>query len=249
VTLVLPAKDEEQGIGPTLRSLPLSTLEAMGFRTEVVVLDGASRDRTAAIARARGAEVITEPARGKGYALRSAVGRFRGDYVVMIDADSTYAPDAIPLVVEALAWGEADVVMGSRRRGQIAPGAMSPINRLGNRLLSLAASVLYLHPCSDLCTGLWGFRSDVLRALPLRARGFELEAELFALSVRSGLAVTEVPVDYLPRRGETKLGKVLDGVRIGLCLVRTRVALRRVARLRTRTGRIEHPMAGTWGSP
>lgn len=224
VTLVIPAKDEEDGIGDTLRGLPLATLEAQGFGREVLVLDGRSRDRTREIARAWGAQVFVQSRPGKGNAVREARGRMRGDYIVMLDADATYAIDAIPVVLEVLASGEADVVMGSRFRGWAEPGAMPAMNRVGNALLSAAASVLFLRPCTDVCTGLWGFRGPVLRSLPLRAEGFDLEVELFGLCVRQGLRVREVPVDYLARRGATKLRPLQDGLSIGRGMLRARFA-------------------------
>lgn len=224
VTLVLPAKDEEAGIGATLRALPLATLAAQGFATEVLVLDGQSRDRTRAIAEAWGARVVGQREPGKGVAVRTARARMRGDFVVMLDADATYPPDAIPGVVDVLARGEADVVLGSRSKGCVAPGAMGRVNAVGNRALSALASVLYLRRCSDVCTGLWGFTGRALRDLPLESRGFELEVELFGRSARAGLRVAEVPVDYLPRRGGTKLSRTRDGLRIGWWLVRTRFA-------------------------
>lgn len=222
-TLLLPAKNEEDGIGETLRSLPLETLAHMGFRTEVVVVDGSSEDGTRQVARVFGARVVRQTRKGKGRGIRDARPSVAGDFVVMMDADRTYAADTIPHMLDALARGEADVVMGSRARGWTAPGAMPPMNRLGNRLLSTLASVLYHRVCTDVCTGLWGFRGNVFRSLPLRSRGFELEAEMFGLCARAGLRIVEVPVDYLPRRGATKLSKVGDAVRIAWCLVRTRV--------------------------
>ena len=222
VTLLLPAKDEEGAIGATLAALPLETLAMQGFATEVLVVDGRSRDHTAAIARGWGARVVTQRGRGKGAGVREARGAVRGDYVVMLDADCSYATDAIPFIVEALARGEADVVSGSRFRGQRSAGSLRPVNLIGNVLLSTAASVLFLRPCSDVCTGLWGFRAEVFRALPLRSRRFDLEVELFGRCARAGVRWREVPVDYLPRRGGTKLSRTRDGVRIGLRLLRTR---------------------------
>lgn len=219
VTIVVPAKNEAEAIGETLRSLPLSTLHAAGFKTEVVLLDGHSRDGTAEIARRHGAIVVSDPEPGKGSAVRNARDSLRGDYVVMIDADGSYAPDAIPRVVSRLAWGEAEIVMGTRRMQE---GAMSGLHRVGNSVLSLGAAVLYGRPCADLCTGLWGFRAESLRALPLTSRGFELEAELFSLASRLDLRIARVPVDYLPRKGETKLSSGRDGLRIGWCLLRSR---------------------------
>lgn len=218
VTIVIPAKDEAEGIGETLRSLPVATLRAAGYDVEVVVLDGNSRDDTAAIARAWGAAVVTDREPGKGAALRHGRTALRGDYVIMLDGDGTYAPDAIPRLVEQLAWGEADVVMGCRRTNA---GSMTGVHRLGNALLSFGAAVLYARRCPDVCTGMWGFRGEALRALPLRSRGFELEAEIFAVATRLGLRVGFAPVDYLPRRGRTKLSTG-DGLRIGWCLVQSR---------------------------
>lgn len=219
VTIVLPAKNEEAAIGRTLRALPLATLRAMGFATDVLVLDGQSTDRTAEIARQWGATVVTDRERGKGNALRNARDRISGDYVVMLDADGTYAADAIPRVVSRLAFGTADVVMG-RRVPQA--GSMSRIHEAGNSLLSVGATVLYGQPCPDLCTGLWGFRAEAFRKLPLQARGFELEADLFAMSARLGLRIQQVRTDYLPRHGRAKLAGGPDGLRIGWWLVRSR---------------------------
>lgn len=218
VTIVLPAKNEAGGIARTLRSLPHATLQAAGFATEVIVLDGQSRDATERIARECGALVVRDRGHGKGSALREARASFRGDYVVMLDADGTYAPDAIPRLIALLATGEADVVMGDRR---ILPGSMTRVHRLGNALLSAGASVLYGKRVPDLCTGLWGFRTEALRLLPLRSEGFELEAELFALSARLGLRIRHTPVDYLPREGTSKLA-TSDALGIGWSLVRNR---------------------------
>lgn len=220
VTIVVPAKDEAGAIGDTLRSLPLATLHTAGFETEVIVLDGHSRDDTCAIARSWGAEVRPDLGRGKGSAVRGARTAFRGDYVIMLDADGTYAPDAIPRVVDLLAHGFADVVMGDRLPQG---GSMSGLHRAGNRMLSMGATLLYGRRVRDLCTGLWGFRSDALQRLPLRSTGFELESELFALSARLGLRIRHTDVDYLPRTGTSKL-TTSDGLRIGWCLVRNRFA-------------------------
>jgi dolichol-phosphate hexosyltransferase len=220
VTIVLPARNEEQAMADTLRSLPFETLRTMGFEAEVVILDGQSEDRTRDIAYGQGgAVVVLDRERGKGNAVRHARARFRGDFVVMLDADGTYAADALPQLLEPLAWNDVDVVMG-RRIPQA--NAMSFSHAFGNTVLSGAASVLYGRLCRDLCTGLWGFRAAALQRLPLQARWFELEAELFALACRHRLRIGEVPVDYLPRQGTSKLS-TRDAGRIAFTLLRSRV--------------------------
>ncbi len=135
------------------------------------------------------------------------------DHVVMLDGDGTYPSEHIYDVVTALEDG-ADVVMGSRLLGEIADGAMTRLNMVGNLILSTAASVLYLQPCSDLCTGLWGFRSAALRRLSLDSQFFDLEAEMFAEAVKNHLRIREVPISYLPRDGETKLVPIKSGAMI-----------------------------------
>lgn len=220
VTIVLPAKNEEAAIGSTLRSLPLPTLRALGYEAEIFVLDGQSVDATATIARAWGATVVRDREPGKGAAVRNALGHFRGEFVVMLDADGSYPADSIPRVLGPLARGEADIVMGKRLPQ---PGSMPEAHFVGNALLSLVATVLYGRVCPDVCTGLWGFRGETLRALPLQSRGFGLEAELFSLAARLRRRVAHVPVDYLPRDGPTKLSSGRDGFRILRRLLRSRV--------------------------
>lgn len=218
MSIVVPAKDEEAAIGHTLSSLPVETLRTVGYDAEVVVLDGNSSDATVEIARSHGATVVRDRGQGKGAAVRDARHALRGEFTVMMDADGTYAPDAIPRVLDPLARDEADVVMGHRLKQ---PGAMTGVHRFGNSMLSLGATVLYGRRCPDLCTGLWGFRTDALRALPMQSQGFELEAELFSLASRMRFRIAHTPVDYLPRKGSSKL-TTRDGLRIGWYLVRSR---------------------------
>lgn len=220
VTIVLPAKNEEVAIGPTLRSLPRRTLHAMGFEVETVVIDGQSEDATRDVVYEHGgATIVFDREGGKGRALINARDRFQGDYVVMLDADGTYALDAIPRLLEPLCREEADVVMGSRRP---LPGSTPVHHQFGNEALSLMARILYMRSCPDLCTGMWAFRAEALQRLPLRSRGFEIEAEMFAYASRLGLRIENVPVDYLPRLGASKLD-ASDAVRIAWWLLRSRV--------------------------
>lgn len=219
VTFVLPAKDEAEAIGKVLAGLPTETLDLMGFDSEKVVLDGDSHDGTRDIVYGHGgASVVFGDGKGKARALREARDELHGDYILMLDGDGTYAPDAIPRILAPLIRDEADIVMGRR---SIQPGSMSLIHRIGNRALSWMARLLYGGSCPDLCTGMWGFQAHALGSLPLQATGFELEAEMFAEASRLGLRIENAPIDYLPRLGASSL-TTRDGLKIAWCLLRSR---------------------------
>lgn len=223
VTILLPAKNEEDGIEATFAELPVARLAELGYPVEILVADGRSHDRTLDVAIQNGARVVQQLGTGKGRAVRAALVHAKGDYVVMLDADATYPARAIPAFVAMLDEGY-DVVMGSRFRGHIERGAMKRVNRVGNRGLSMLASALYGRRCTDVCTGMWAFRRETMRNLGLTATHFEIEAEMFARAARSGLRIAELPIRYTRREGVTKLGSVGDGLRIGAALLRYRFA-------------------------
>ncbi len=221
MTILLPAKNEETGIETTFEALPLDRLEELGYPFEILVVDGKSRDRTREIAKRYGARIVQQLGTGKGRGVRTAVDVAKGDYVVMLDADATYPARAIPAFLTALDDGY-DIAMGSRFLGVIEDGAMKPLNRVGNLGLSVLASVLHARRCTDVCTGMWAFRRNTIRALGMTSTHFEVEAELYARARRAGLRVVEIPIQYGRREGVTKLGSVSDGLRIGAALLRYR---------------------------
>jgi dolichol-phosphate hexosyltransferase len=144
------------------------------------------------------------------------------EFYVMLDADGTYPPEAIPEFVEALASGN-DVVLGSRFRGRMEEGAMTPLNAIGNRMLSTLARLLYGVSVTDVCTGMWGFTPEALRQIPLEATGFDLEADLFGSACLSRARIHELPVDYATRIGPAKLSPVRSGFKIALRLLTRRL--------------------------
>jgi glycosyltransferase involved in cell wall biosynthesis len=221
VDVIIPALNEAATIGLVLDEIPFTHLRAHGFEARAVVVDNGSTDGTADVARERGAEVLHEPRRGKGNAMRCGFEASRADFVVMLDGDATYPATHIPEMLELLA-ADRDVVVGSRLNGTRAAGSISRINVIGNHLLTWLACVLYGRKISDLCTGYWAFRGEVLPELRLSAVGFNLEAELFSEVVRHGLRLGEVPVHYRRRPTPTKLRALRDGARIARMLLRKR---------------------------
>ena len=198
VLIIIPALNEVATIGHVLDEIPLAQLRRTGYEPRILVVDNGSSDGTRQVALVKGAEVVDEPRRGKGMAMRRAFREASADYVFMLDADATYPPSHIPDMLHVLE-NDHDVVIGSRLAGTRAPGSISRLNILGNRLLTWLACALYGVKTSDLCTGYWGFRGKALSQLQLSAQGFNLEAELFAEVARNGLRLGEMPIHYRRR--------------------------------------------------
>jgi len=198
--------------------VPVEDIEGRGYRAEIIVVDNGSTDKTREVAEAKGARVVAEPNRGKGRAIRTAFESVSGDFVFMLDADFTYPATYIPQMLELLEGGY-DVVLGSRLKGQIEQGAMSRFNLVGNHLLAFLANLLYGTRISDLCTGCWGFRGEVVKRLKLDAVGFDLEANMLIETARKGYRIGEVPIHYRRRLSSSKLGSLKAGFRIGRTLI------------------------------
>ncbi len=242
VVVLLPALNEGPAIGSVMDRIPIDRMRTRGYDVRVWVVDGQSTDATMDIARERGASTFVQSGTGKGNGVRQALAEILANplrslpggerFFVMLDADGTYPADAIPRFVEALESGE-EVVLGSRLGGSIADGAISDLNRLGNRLLSALASLLYRVPVTDVCTGMWGFREDALQRFGLVAEGFDLEADLFASACEQGIRMRELPISYDRRIGEPKLVPLRTGLSIAW-----RLLLRRLNRPSTELRRI-----------
>lgn len=229
VVIFLPALNEERAIGQVIDRIPRAQLEAAGYSVSVWVVDGNSTDRTLDVSQDKDASVFVQAGRGKGNGMRQAFdhllhtrdhadgGTADPEFFLMLDADGTYPPESVPAFVEALAAG-SDVVIGSRFRGRMADGAMTPLNAMGNRVLSRLAQLLFRVSVTDLCTGMWGFTADALRQIPLEATGFDLEADLFGSACLSRVRIGELPVDYAARIGPPKMLPLRSGLQIALRL-------------------------------
>jgi glycosyltransferase involved in cell wall biosynthesis len=221
VSIILPALNEAETIGKVIDEIPQQALEQEGYSVEVLVVDNGSTDQTAQIAREKGARVISEPRRGKGRAVRTAFEQVNADFVFMLDSDYTYPTTHIPDMLKLLNQGYS-VVIGSRLKGKREKGAISGWNMIGNQVLTLMAKILYRTRISDLCTGYWGFRGEVLPQLNLSAVGFTLEADLLAQVTKNGYRIGEVPIHYRRRPSPSKLPSVTAVVQIALALITAR---------------------------
>ncbi|HXG76749.1 MAG TPA: glycosyltransferase family 2 protein [Gaiellaceae bacterium] len=212
VTVVIPCLDEEEAVGNVVDQA-FEGIRRSGRTGEVVVVDNGSTDRSAAIAAERGARVVEEPNRGYGRAYLAGLRAARGTYVVMGDADETYPLRDLAPFVDRLEAGD-DLVIGSRFRGTIHEHAMPFLNRfVGNPLLTGLLNVLFGMKVSDAHCGMRAVRRDALPALDLHSPGMEFASEMVFKAHRRGLRVSELPIEYFPRNGDSKLHRFGDAWR------------------------------------
>jgi dolichol-phosphate mannosyltransferase len=222
VAVLIPTLNEGATIGHVIDKIPINALSEDGYDTTVYVIDGGSSDTTQQRALEKGATVVVVTQPGKGSAVQHAFSSIRADYFIMIDGDDTYPAERIAEFTRLL--GEYEVVLGSRLKGRIEDGAMTRTNLFGNRVLTALAHTLFKGETSDVCTGFWGFRDYVVNRMHLAARGFEIEADMFVECARLGFRVGEVPIDYRKRVAQPKLSSINDGLKIGLFLLKRRIA-------------------------
>jgi glycosyltransferase involved in cell wall biosynthesis len=225
IAILLPALDEAETIGRVISKIPKKELANLGYKVDIMVVDGHSKDMTCEIASAMGARLLKQKGFGKGNALQTAFENFEGRYLFMLDADDTYNPKEILRMLPPLEKGEADVIMGSRLKGSISKGAMSRLNYIGNIALTRTANVLFPngHKVSDICTGMWGFTDEVIHALDIESPSFDVEAEMYAKCIKSGFMVSEVNITYSKRTNANKLSSLKDGAKIWFRLLKERI--------------------------
>ena len=211
VSVVIPCLDEAQSIAECV-TRARRALEENGFGGEVVVADNGSTDGSPELAGRAGARVVHERRRGYGSAYLAGFAAARGDYVVMADADLTYDFADIPRFVEQLEAG-AELVMGNRMEN-IQPGAMPWHHRyIGNPVLTGVLNLFFRTGVRDAHCGMRAVRSDVLPRLDLRTTGMEFASEMVIRAAKENLEIREIPIDYHPREGESKLSSFRDGWR------------------------------------
>ncbi|MGA2162742.1 MAG: glycosyltransferase family 2 protein [Methanoregula sp.] len=211
VSVILPALDEEQTIGDCIHKIQ-SVFHQNTISGEIIVAD-ASSDRTPEIAAALGARVIRPEKSGYGNAYLAAFKEAQGRYIIMGDADNTYDFSKIPLLIAPLEAG-ADFVIGSRFKGLIHTGAMTPLHRyIGNPLLTWMINVIFHTQYSDTHSGFRAITREALDRLALKSGGMEFASEMLVMASKERLKIAEVPIDYYPRAAPSKLHSFADGWR------------------------------------
>jgi dolichol-phosphate mannosyltransferase len=206
VCVLVPTLDEGETIGDVV----------WGFRDagydRVLVVDGGSTDDTRAVAADAGASVVRQSGDGKGQAVREAV-RDHVDrpHVLLVDGDGTYRPADADAMLAPLDEGYEHVI--GDRFADMREGAMTPLNRVGNRLINRAFGLVHGERFGDILSGYRAFTRDSFERMALRSDGFGVETEMAVECVKRGVATTVVPITYLPRPAgsSTNLRPFRDG--------------------------------------
>jgi glycosyltransferase involved in cell wall biosynthesis len=206
VTVIIPALNEAGNIQRLVKEV-LATAPV-----QVIVVDNGSTDMTAQEARAAGAQVVTEPRRGYGYACAAGTAAAQeADILVFLDGDYSSLPGELPVVLAPILAGQADLVLGSRYRGHIAPGAMPPQQRFGNWLAARLMNSLYGLSITDLgpYRAIW---RSLLLSLHMQEMTFGWPTEMMVKAARRGARLVEVPVSFHHRQvGRSKVSGTVRG--------------------------------------
>lgn len=197
LTILMPCLDEAQTLETCIRAAS-RFLQESGISGEVLIADNGSTDGSQKIAKRAGARVVEIPERGYGGALLGGIDAARGKYVIMGDADASYDFTSLGPFVDRLRSG-ADLVVGNRFKGGIAPGAMPALHRyLGTPLLSFLGRLFFDVPLYDFHCGLRGVNTVRMRQLRLRSTGMEFASEMIVKAVLAGYRIEEVPTTLHP---------------------------------------------------
>jgi len=197
VSVVMPCLNEAETLERCIRGA-LEAMREAGLPGEVIVADNGSTDGSPEIAAHAGARVVPVPERGYGAALRGGIAAAMGEFVVMADADDSYDFGTVPAFVKKLEEGH-DLVMGSRYRGRIEPGAMPFLHRwLGNPVLSFLGRLFFRVPVSDFHCGIRAFRRGAVAKMDFRTTGMEFASEMVVKAALFGLRIGEIPVTLRP---------------------------------------------------
>lgn len=206
IAIVIPALNEAGNIG-RLVSETLATIDA-----QIIVVDNGSSDNTAAEALAAGANVVNEPRRGYGYACAAGVAAAKSAQILaFLDGDYSFLPSELPRLLEPILMGNVELVLGSRVKGEIAPGAMPLHQRFGNVLVANLMNLLYGLQITDL--GPYrAIQQELFERLDMHEMTYGWPTEMIVKAAHQKARIVEVPVSFQPRQaGRSKVSGTLRG--------------------------------------
>ncbi|BCL80623.1 glycosyltransferase family 2 protein [Ktedonobacteria bacterium brp13] len=213
ITVIIPALNEEEGIGPVLREIPINTLLSMGYETEVMVIDNGSKDKTSHIAKQNGATVIIQPIRGYGNAYKAGFANASGDIIATGDADLTYPFEDLPAIIQRMEKDDLDFITTDRLK-YVNSEVMTSSHIFGNKVLTKIIKLLFNLPFVDSQSGMWIFRRIIWDELDVRSSGMPFSQEIKIEAYIRGFKCAEIPINYRIRAGDTKLNTFKDGAKV-----------------------------------
>jgi len=204
IGVVIPALNEERAIGRVIGAIP-------EWVDDIIVVDNGSTDATSAVAKAAGARVVHEAERGYGAACQTGIRAIgAAEIVVFLDGDYSDEPREMARLVDPIADGRCDLVVGSRVKGTCEPGALTPQQRFGNWLACLLMRKLWGADYSDLGP-FRAIRREALERIAMTDRNYGWTVEMQIKGVIAGLKTEEVPVSYRARIGTSKISRTVAG--------------------------------------
>jgi glycosyltransferase involved in cell wall biosynthesis len=219
ISVVIPIFNEEPTIGDVIRRVK-ATMQKIGFKNEIIVVDDCSIDRSVEISKSHRVNVYSlEEHMGKGYALRAGFAKAKGEIIVTIDSDGSHRPEELPLLLTPILQDQADLVIGSRFLRET-PASAKKLNVVGVRLFNGLIKIFTGTAVSDSQSGYRVMKAEVLKNLKLYSGGYEIESEMLVKTAQKGFRVKEVPISFEQRTyGRSRLDPVVDGFRILLSIV------------------------------
>ncbi|MCL5072414.1 MAG: glycosyltransferase family 2 protein [Actinobacteria bacterium] len=211
ITVVIPALNEEKGIGRVLDEIPKDELKKMGYETEVMVIDNGSKDKTKYVANNHGAKVIVQPIRGYGNAYKAGFANAEGDIIATGDADLTYPFSILPQLLRKMEMENLDFINTNRLK-TVNTEVMSRSHIFGNYVLTFMMKVLFRTPFLDSQSGMWLFKSGIWDKLNVVSSGMPFSQEIKIEAFTKGFKCSEVPIQYRDRAGKQKLNTIKDGI-------------------------------------
>ena len=223
ISFLMPAYNEELALPKVIKSLPLSELNQAGFAYEIVVVNNNSTDNTKKVAESLGARCVDETKKGYGSAYQKGFKSVKGDIIVTGDADGTCFIDVTKLI-KILVEKEL-LFLSADRFSTLKKDVICFKNRVGNILITYLFNILFNLSLNDSCSGMWVFRTKILKELHLKESGMSMSQEIKIAAFRKlGKKAMEIPIDFTNDRiGIAKLQPWRDGIKTIIFLAKKRI--------------------------
>lgn len=210
IAVLVPCYNAELTVGKVVSDFREALPEAV-----IYVFDNNSKDKTAQIAKEKGAVVIREKKRGKGNVVRAMFQKVDADFYVMVDGDDTYPAPDVKKLLEPVVNDQADMSVGSRLM-VYDKKAFRPLHVFGNHLVKTLVNKLFGASLRDIMSGYRVMSREMVRGITIQSLGFEVETELTLQCLNNGFVIEEIDIPYRerPAGSFSKLNTFRDGYRV-----------------------------------